>query len=156
LSKDYPTYDLKLPKGSAELYQLKVATVADLTPDRRVRYIVKRGDTLGEIAARFRVSWRDIKKWNSIRGSRIYPGQSLYIKPGRGWGKSSSKSVARTSTVETSGDYLLYKIRKGDTLSEIAEHHGVSVRSIKKWNGIKNSKKIRPGQQLKIYAKGES
>jgi|GEM_PF-1737781 len=156
LSKDYPTYDLKLPQGTADLFQQKIASVTDLTPDRRVRYIVKRGDTLGGIASKFNVSWRNIKKWNSIRGSTIYPGQSLYIRPGRKWAKSDSSSLATTTAVKSSGDYLVYRIRRGDTLSEIAQNHGVSVYNIKQWNGIRNSRKIRPGQKLKIYARGKS
>ncbi|MFQ6104034.1 MAG: LysM peptidoglycan-binding domain-containing protein [Candidatus Glassbacteria bacterium] len=155
LSKDYPTYDLKLPQGTRNLYLQEIAKITDLTPDRRVRYIVKRGDTLGEIARRFGVSWRSIKKWNNIRGTTIYPGQSLYIRPGKGW-TGSSRSIASRKAPSWSDDYVVYKIRKGDTLSKIAEDYNVSVRDLKQWNGIRNSRKIRPGQKLRIYISGES
>jgi membrane-bound lytic murein transglycosylase D len=158
LSKDYPVYDLKLPQGKRDLYLQSITKVESLTPDRRVRYIVKRGDTLGEIASRFRVSWKQIKKWNNIRGTTIYPGQSLYLRPGKGWGgsSSSSTSVASEKTTGKKGEYLVYKIRKGDTLSKIAQDYRVTVGEIKRWNGIRNSRKIRPGQKLKIYLPNES
>lgn len=94
LSKDYPSYDLKLPAGTKDLYLAEIAKVTDKTPDRRVRYIVKRGDTLGGIAAKFGVSWKDIQKWNHIKGTLIHPGQSLYIKPGRG---NRTGALGRTS-----------------------------------------------------------
>ncbi len=157
LSKDYPVYNLKLPRGAKDLYLQEITKVADLTPDRRVRYIVKRGDTLGGIAGKFRVSWKQIKRWNNIRGTTIYPGQSLYLRPGKGWGKSAkSTSVAINKSRKARGDYVVYKIQKGDTLSKIAENYNVSVVDIKNWNGIKNSRKIRPGQKLRIYLPSES
>lgn len=95
LSKDYPHYDLKLPAGTKEFYLAEIAKVTDKTPDRRVRYIVKRGDTLGGIAAKFGVSWKDIQTWNHIKGTMIHPGQSLYIKPGRRGNKMSSLAGSR-------------------------------------------------------------
>jgi membrane-bound lytic murein transglycosylase D len=42
-------------------------------------YRVQRGDTLGGIARRFGVSVRQLRAWNDLNGSRIYPGQRLQI-----------------------------------------------------------------------------
>lgn len=42
-------------------------------------YQVQRGDTLRGIAQRFDVSLRDLRGWNDLNGSRIYPGQQLQI-----------------------------------------------------------------------------
>ncbi|MFB6249853.1 MAG: LysM peptidoglycan-binding domain-containing protein [Salinibacter sp.] len=42
-------------------------------------YRVQRGDTLGDIAQRFGVSVRQLRAWNDLNGSRIYPGQRLQI-----------------------------------------------------------------------------
>ena len=42
-------------------------------------HVVKRGDTLSEIAARYRVSQKQIKRWNKLRSSRIYTSQSLKV-----------------------------------------------------------------------------
>ncbi|MCV6605541.1 MAG: N-acetylmuramoyl-L-alanine amidase [Porticoccaceae bacterium] len=44
-----------------------------------------------------------------------------------------------------------YVIGSGDTLSEIAQRHKVSVRRLMSYNGLKNSR-IRTGQRLKIPA----
>jgi len=44
-----------------------------------VSYRVKRGDTLIGIASSFGVTVRDLKKWNSLRGTRILVGQRLII-----------------------------------------------------------------------------
>ena len=42
-------------------------------------YRVQRGDTLGGIAQRFGVSVQQLRAWNDLNGSRIYPGQRLQI-----------------------------------------------------------------------------
>ena len=42
-------------------------------------YRVRRGDTLGKIAREFDVSIRQLRAWNDLNGSRIYPGQRLQI-----------------------------------------------------------------------------
>ncbi|MFQ5882925.1 MAG: LysM peptidoglycan-binding domain-containing protein, partial [Candidatus Methylomirabilales bacterium] len=42
-------------------------------------YVVKPGDSLWEIARAHRVSTRDLKRWNNLRGSLIRPGRTLRI-----------------------------------------------------------------------------
>jgi LysM repeat protein len=45
-----------------------------------------------------------------------------------------------------------YKVRSGDNLWTIARRHGVAVKDLKRWNGLK-SNKLRPGQRLALYVK---
>ena len=45
---------------------------------------------------------------------------------------------------------VVYRVRKGDTLSKIAGQFRVSVNEIRKWNNMKNSL-IRIGQRLTLY-----
>lgn len=58
-------------------------------------------------------------------------------------------TTARRSTTG-SGDLTYYKIRNGETLSTIAQRHGVSVKQLQSWNGMRNTK-ISAGKRLKIY-----
>ena len=43
-----------------------------------------------------------------------------------------------------------YRVKRGQTLSEIARLHRVSLRSLAQYNGIRNTRHIRAGQRLKI------
>ena len=50
------------------------------TPKKNV-YIVKKGDTLGQIAEKHNTIASEIRKWNKMKegSSRIYPGQKLVL-----------------------------------------------------------------------------
>ena len=99
----------------------------------RVVYKVRRGDTLSKIAQKYGVSVRSIKQWNNLSGTKIRSGQRLTIHPG-----------------QTAPKYVVYKVRRGDSLGKIARKYGTSVSKIKSWNSLRGST-IHPGQRLKIY-----
>ena len=56
----------------------------------------------------------------------------------------------RQSPATAQGKLTYHKIRKGETLSTIAEKHKVSVNQIRQWNNIRGNK-IIAGKNLKIY-----
>ena len=109
------------------------ASKAD-TPPERITYKVRRGDTLSEIATKHSTTVTNLRQWNNIQGSSIRIGQRLTIYPGQ------SAPQAKTVT---------YKVRRGDTLSNIATKHGTTVTKLKEWNSLRSSK-ITVGQSLKI------
>jgi membrane-bound lytic murein transglycosylase D len=50
------------------------------------------------------------------------------------------------------GQKVVYQVKSGDTVSEIAAAYGVSTRSVMNWNGMATSR-INVGQRLVIYPK---
>lgn len=91
------------------------------------RYVVRRGDTLGELAKRFGTSVATLAKLNRIKHPDIiYVGQRLRVP-------------VRT-----------YTIRRGDTLSEIAHRFGTSVATLAKLNKIKDPDHIEAGDKIKL------
>ena len=57
----------------------------------------------------------------------------------------------RTPEVRFEPEVIAYRVRNGDVLGTIARKHGVSVRELKKWNGLSGDM-IRAGQKLYIHA----
>jgi len=110
--------------------QLELYT--DTSPAEPLQYTVRRGDTLGQIANRHGVSVSALQQWNSLAGTRIQPGQTL--------------TIHRDGSAP---DYIVYRVRSGDTLGGIANRHGVSVRNLQQWNGLSGTR-IRPGQRLTV------
>ncbi|BEH00452.1 lytic transglycosylase domain-containing protein [Bacteroides sedimenti] len=59
-------------------------------------------------------------------------------------------SVEEVAEKPAAPKYVYHKVRKGQTLSTIAQRYGVSVSEIKKWNRLRKNK-ISSGKRLKIY-----
>ncbi|HBT39854.1 MAG: Peptidase M23B [Thermotoga sp. 50_1627] len=93
-----------------------------------VTYIVQQGDTLYDIARKFKVSPSTILDWNSINPLRLSPGQRLLIPQPEG---------------------VMYIVKKGDTLYSIAKSFFTTVSDIKMANDL-NSDSIAVGQKLFI------
>ena len=110
-------------------------------------HTVKNGENLGLIAQKYHCHVADLKSWNHLKSNTIRPGQKLLVY------KPSKKSPAKTEEPK-SGKYVYHTVRKGDTLWDIAKlYDGVSVDQIKKLNHISNSKRLKPGQKLKVAYK---
>ncbi|MCH6574370.1 MAG: LysM peptidoglycan-binding domain-containing protein [Bacteroidetes bacterium] len=111
---------------------------------------IRRGESLGLIASRYGVKISEIKEWNHLSSNRIIAGKKLKLYTG---GKTPTTSIVSTNKVykNTKANINRYRVRKGDTISKIAEMYGVKTRDIRRWNGLK-SNKIIAGQTLKIFS----
>lgn len=105
-----------------------------------LEHVVRRGETLGDIAARYDVTVEELVRANQIRDkNRVYAGQKLMI-PGE------EVQPVREIT---------YRVGRGETLSEIAAEHGLSARELQRHNGLRNVNRIQAGQYLRIPIRGE-
>jgi membrane-bound lytic murein transglycosylase D len=107
-------------------------------------HTVKRGETLTSIADKFGCEVQDIKVWNNLRSLKAIPGAELRVAaPSSSDDKYSSPKTKEVKSVMT------YKVKSGDTLSQIAEKFDNSVEDIKSLNGLRKGI-IQPGMILKI------
>lgn len=114
---------------------------------------VRRGDTLWDIARSYKVGHKQLARWNGISPrDTLSPGQTLVI-----WSRAGKNAqIAETITVPDTGPLfdsqstVRYRVRKGDSLSHIAQRFNVSVSDLKKWNKLPG-KYLQPGQRLKLY-----
>ncbi len=109
------------------------------------RYKIKKGDTVGELAEKFGVSTNQLRRWNGMRGNTLIAGRTLKIYGG------SEASALGDNTTKTSANVNYYKVKRGDTIGEIAELFKVSASSIRRWNNLR-SNKIIAGQSLKVLS----
>ncbi|QHZ46391.1 glycoside hydrolase family 25 protein [Bacillus sp. NSP9.1] len=99
-------------------------------------YTVKKGDTLSEIAQKYKTTVQALKSLNNIKDpNKIYVGQKLKI----------SGSASKTSNKKQ-----YYTIKSGDTLSRISKRFNTSIKTLQAWNGIKNANKIYAGQKIRV------
>jgi membrane-bound lytic murein transglycosylase D len=111
------------------------------------RYVVRRGDTLGRIAASHDMTVDELRRLNSVRGSLIHPGQTLLVAGSAGAASDQTEATETTvSSREITGKYV---VKPGDTLAAIAVHHGMEVRDLMEANSLESSR-IYPGQSLMV------
>jgi LysM repeat protein len=121
----YPGMELSVPAGNA----------AATAPPRTRTHIVRRGETLTGIAARYEVSVQNLMAWNNLASANaLRPGQTLVL----------------SADVPSIAPQTVYTTRRGDTLAGVARRFHVSARDLAAANGLSTRTKLRPGQKLKI------
>jgi membrane-bound lytic murein transglycosylase D len=101
--------------------------------------------TMAEFAG---ITYRDFKNLNPALVSDTVPGGSHTLKVPVEKGKEFS---SRFETFKVGGQQgtILHKVEKGETLSGIAAHYGISLSNLREGNGLQGDK-VRLGQVLKI------
>ena len=107
-------------------------------------HVVKKGETLGKIAQKYKCSVTDLKKWNNLKSNNIQIGQKLKVYPPQGSGNGQKG----TGQGQGGGD-TVYTVKSGDSLWSIAKKFNVTVDYIKKKNNLK-SNNLKVGQKLKL------
>ncbi|WP_084274315.1 lytic transglycosylase domain-containing protein [Crocinitomix catalasitica] len=129
--------------------------------EKKKTHVVKPDQRILEIAEMYDVTVSDIKGWNGLRSSTIYPGQRLTIrvterryiekseaakiesKP------SSSHKSSSTKTVDD-GKYEYYTLRSGESLWTVSQKFGISFVDLQALNKGLDPKRMQPGDKIKI------
>ena len=118
-------------------------------PRFKVRVIrVRPGDTLWSIAQRNHVSVHALASLNGLRqGEILHPGQRLRI-----WASGVRAVRHILARVDSGARRVIYTVRSGDTLWQIARRFQVRVAQILAWNAMSLRTPILAGQKLTILA----
>ena len=170
LSQIAKQYKLKLPTLLAlnELKEkslifpgqvLKVRAVNPLPSASEVadtnEHRVLEGETLGQIANRYRISLASLLKANSLtKTSLIFVGQVLTIPNQKDVSTSEAKVTANEIGKPTSICIFhgFHKIKAGETVSKLAAVYGVSTQALLTANSLSAGSTIYVGQKLVIPA----
>lgn len=128
---------------------LQSATAVDVQPNPApadtqysgavTRHVVKRGETLSGIAAHYGVSMATMRSMNTLKKDVVWVGQRLKV-PANASSQQASASRSRPTR---------HKVVRGDSLTAIAVHYGVSPKAIMQVNRMK-SQNVMLGQTLTI------
>lgn len=129
--KIYPGQILKVPQTASASTPKAPPTAKSATYSE---YRVKPGETLWGIAQDHGMSVSKLANMNHISSrGKIYPGQTL-----------------RVPVTSKSGGTVRYVVRRGDTLTKIAEDFGIAVSELIEFNGISDPQQIHVGTTLNI------
>lgn len=110
------------------------ANVNYVAPANSGYYTVKKGDTLWGIATNYGLTVSKLKEFNNLSNNNLIVGQTLKI--------SSNEEILPE-------DYLIYKVKKGDSLWNIANEYNTTVDTLIKINNLENDN-LTINQQLFI------
>lgn len=145
-----------LPPGTRDLFCRNYAQLDTTKLVNWHHHIVGKGENLGSISARYRVSVAAIKATNKLKGNRLARGQSLLIPLAPGdagrYAEADDGETARKSKFQGG----TYRVHSGDNLFDIARRFGTTVSQLLAANGLPAGSVIKPGQKLKLDAKGKA
>jgi membrane-bound lytic murein transglycosylase D len=165
-------YNVKIPQGTLEKFNLVYNDIpAAEKPNVRyssasssnrntssgsssyIRHRVRPGETVASIAKRYRVPKQAIYKSNLInKKKKLARGRIIRIPINRleiasVQEKPSDRKIVKGRKV--TGAVKTYKVKKGDSLAEIANRFNIPVAKLKKANNLKTNK-IQAGRKLKV------
>jgi len=142
--------DLRVPSSTALLLPAKVMLAAarvdgkvrENRRERRVRIqVVHAGESLWSIARRHHINVNTLASMNGMRpGDALRAGQKIRF----------TMTTTASHSKASSGRRVVYVVRAGDTLRQIAKLFQVTVSQILAWNGMSSESHILRGQKLTI------
>lgn len=144
-SELHPGQKLKVNASGAKASGSKASSGKIMT------YKVRKGDTLDKIAQKYGTSVQDIASINGIHTiDYLRVGQLINVPAaGASSSKTASKPTTSASNKSRSVGVLVYVVKAGDTLWDIAKSFGTTVEDIVTLNGL-SSKRVKVGDRLKV------
>ncbi|MFN3134153.1 MAG: LysM peptidoglycan-binding domain-containing protein, partial [Candidatus Kryptonium sp.] len=145
-------YTLRIPKGKKEIFMVNYNALPDDEKRNLIVHKVRKGETLNKIAKKYGVPLEILYSFNpNAKPRSLQVGQVILVPDISGArpysGVSFGVSKAKVNNIN---GRIIYRVKRGDTLSAIAERYNVSVKDIKRWNGLTGNF-IRVGQKIVIY-----
>lgn len=152
-------WSVKVPPGARLSCALGLSS---MSPQERLTYRfhrLKKGDSLATLAKQYQTTAAVIAKFNKIEPTRpLDPFEAIVVplplaldatiapvEEDVRWTRNppftplSAGSNART-----------HRVRSGDTLWKIARKYGVSLQSLRAWNGLGSKARLRVGQSIRL------
>ncbi|MEW6703093.1 MAG: LysM peptidoglycan-binding domain-containing protein [Bacteroidota bacterium] len=119
-----------------------------------LRYTVKPGDSMSEIAEMFKVSVEEIKKWNNLKTNKLISGKAIAIYSDVDASralrvKNNLPNKSKKNDQKDDGRIIIHKVKDGESLWTIAKNYKVHVADLIAWNNL-NGDRVKVGQRLKI------
>jgi membrane-bound lytic murein transglycosylase D len=143
-------FTLYLPAGTKDKFEQQVAAIP---MEMRVLWRFHRvlpGDTLASIARKYRVSSEAIAEANNLPDDAVRADSKLIIPVASARNKETVSATTTSDSSTYSKKATSYKVRKGDTISSIADDFGVPVDKLRRWNHLSGNT-VKRGRVLRIY-----
>lgn len=120
--------------------------------EKVVKYKVSSGETINQIAQKFKVTPYDIYQLNPDARTGITPNSVLLIPTKNG--EAKKEEAVKPKTVVSSGKEVIHEVQPKETFYSIEKKYGISDEALKAANPFLEKTGVQIGQKLVIPAKG--
>ena len=133
--------------------------------EKKKYHYVKPGETLGSIGLQYDVTVTNIKTWNGLKYSKVYPAQKLKIlikekqfvaatsstkSTAQSTGSSSKKTSSSKITTYSDGKYKYYTLKSGESLWTVSQKLGIPFARLQELNKDIDPKRMQPGDKIRV------
>ena len=149
---------LLLPHDRATAFQTRLRETPSQAWMRWKRHPIAAGETLGQIAERYRISVASLQQANSIDSHIIRAGDHLLVpvasRPSEQYSLSADARQAATRNRSRDNRHRRnHVVQAGESFWVIAQRYDVGVRELAGWNGMAPTDTLAVGEQLAVWAK---
>ncbi|MDR2018196.1 MAG: C40 family peptidase [Syntrophobacterales bacterium] len=137
---------------------LWLAVIISVPAFSAVTYRVKPGDNLWTVAKKYHISVDKLKTINSLNNHDLKLGQKLVLKQdhmqkakgsAKNRGQRSASQAVISEEAEDDGEFIEYKVKRGDTVEKVAQKFGIEKDDIVESNSNLD-RRLSPGKVLLI------
>ena len=149
---------LMVPVDAAPVLTQALADLPDRDRVKWVRYKVKNGDVLSNIARKNGTTVELLREVNDLNGSMIRAGKYLMIPTATrsldSYTKSADSRLSSTMSRPGGVSKAQHVVKSGESFWSIGKKYGVSTRNLAKWNGMAPGDTLSVGKKLVIWTDG--
>ncbi len=120
-------------------------------------HVVKKGESLGKIAAKYRVTTKNLQAWNKLKNYNIQIGQNIrvnapekiIVEKSLAVNTDTANGKKAGSQKQVAAKAIYHVVKKGEFLNKIATTYGVSPDDLITWNSLETNN-LLIGQKLRI------
>jgi len=146
-------YTVKIPAGTRSLAARNMDRLHTYASTDYKTHVVRKGESLTAICKKYNINTATLLKVNNLHSARLRPGTGLRI-PFTTVKYQLLPEGSKTMLASYKENLILHRIKKGETISGISRKYHIPSELVLSWNGLKNPRAIRAGQQLALYIEG--
>ena len=146
---------LLVPVDAKDAFAQRLDELGERDRVKWTRHRIRNGETLGQLARRFRTTTAVLREVNNLRGNMIRSGQYLMIphatRSMKSYTQTADARAARTQARQRKGTKTTHEVRAGESFWSIAQRYGVGVRNLAAWNAMAPRDTLSVGHKLVVW-----
>ncbi len=150
-------HHILLPINLVDNFKTELSKYPNELRMKWLRHKIKKGDSLEQIAKKYKTSTKALKTANKLKNNMIRIDDYLIIpvpkKEKSYYSLSEEERLQQRLNVEKEGKKIIHTVVDGDSLWKIGKTYGVYIANLTKWNKISLKEPLQIGKKLVLWQK---